>query len=234
MRDDPLPESVDWRTLGGVNPIQDQGNCGSCWAFSAIASLEGAYFATSGNLIKVSEQQIVDCAGLQYKNFGCLGGNVWGAWDYLEIHSSILETDYPYKGRLGKCRYDDGGPYTHVETLAYTWVPVRNSPETRKALAQQVISTSIEADQPVFQQYKSGIFNSTACGKQNPVSQLDLDHAVNLVGYGTEDGQDYFILRNSWGTDWGEDGYMRIADIGSHEGICGVQIEPVWVTPFTY
>ena len=215
---DDLPASIDWRDLGAVNPIQDQGQCGSCWAFSATGSLEGAHFLASGDLLKFAESQLVDCANVRhgYINFGCNGGLSERAWNYWSTHDAILESDYPYVAADGDCQYDSL-PHTAVETQGWENVTADDVDQVRAAVANQPISIAIEADKLVFQLYSTGIFDSPKCG-------TTLDHAVMIVGYGSENGQDYFILRNSWNTTWGEEGYMRIA-AEAGDGVCGMNME---------
>jgi len=205
----------DWRTEGAVNPIQDQGQCGSCWAFGSCASLEGAHFVASGELLKFAEQSLVDCAKFKWGNFGCGGGLETNAFNYWETNYAILEADYPYTASNGDCQYDNV-PHTDVLTSGWTDVTPGSSSQLVAAINQSVVSVGIEADQFVFQMYSSGIFNDSRCG-------TSIDHAVNLVGYGNENGQDYYILRNSWGTGWGEQGYMKIANNGDGDGVCAVQ-----------
>ena len=213
------PSSVDWRGTA-VNAIKDQGQCGSCWAFSSVCALEGAHYIATGNLLSFSEQQLVDCAKYSYGNLGCSGGLQENAFNYYESYDAILEDSYPYTARNGSCAYS-----THrnagVKVSNYVNTTKRSSSQTMAAIAQQPISVSIEADKLVFQLYSSGVFDSTSCG-------TNIDHAVALVGYGTEGGQDYYILRNSWGTSWGEQGYMKIANTGDGLGICGVQYDPLY------
>jgi C1A family cysteine protease len=215
--EDSLPSSVDWRTANAVNPIQDQGHCGSCWAFSTMAAVEGAHAIATGELLKFSEQQLVDCSTL---NNGCNGGSMALAFLYLESHYAELESVYPYKGVDGTCAYNSKSK-TAVETTGYTNVTARSSSQMMASIATGVVSVAIEADQAVFQMYSSGVFDSAQCG-------TNLDHGVTLVGYGSENGQDYYILRNSWGTTWGDQGYMKIANTGSGAGICGVQLAGVF------
>jgi len=217
-----LPESIDWRELGGVNAIQNQGSCGSCWAFSSVVSMEGAHFVATGTLEKFSEQQLVDCAYITYGNFGCNGGLEDNAFKYYESNGAMYESDYSYQGTKGSCSYSTRQA-TDVQASTYLDVTVNSESQVKAAIAQQPISVAIQANQMVFQLYTSGIFDNTRCG-------TNLDHAVALVGYGSEGGQDYYILRNSWGTTWGESGYMRIADNGDGAGICGVQSAAVYPT----
>ena len=214
------PTSIDWREEGCVNAIRDQGQCGSCWAFSSVVALEGAHCAATGQLLEFSEQQLVDCAFLKYGNFGCGGGLEQNAFTYWETHNAIARDAYPYTAKNGDCKYDSL-TNTGIEVATYTDVTPESDSQMKAALAQQPISVAIEADKAVFQLYKTGVFDSASCG-------TDLDHAVALVGFGSEGGQDYYILRNSWGTTWGDQGYMKIADQGTGAGICGVQSAPTF------
>lgn len=209
-------DSVDWRQKNAVNAIQDQGQCGSCWAFSTMASVEGEHAIKTGELLKFSEQQLVDCSTM---NHGCNGGSMTLAYYYLKSHYAITEDAYGYKGRQGTCQYD-ADTKTSVETTGSFSVTANSSSQLLSALNSNVVSVAIEADKAVFQMYKGGIFDSAQCGTQ-------LDHGVALVGYGTENGQQYYILRNSWGTSWGEQGYMRMA-VQDGAGVCGVQMAAVY------
>lgn len=139
------------------------------------------------------------------------------AWNYWKTHDAILESDYAYTAKDGTCAYDST-PLTTIEVTNWSSVKTDDVAQTKAAVAQRPISIAIEADKLVFQQYSSGIFDNTKCG-------TTMDHAVMLVGYGSENGQDYFILRNSWGTTWGEKGYMRIAAVDG-VGVCGMNQQP--------
>jgi C1A family cysteine protease len=220
LDDTALPDSIDWRELGAVNPIRDQGQCGSCWAFSSVCSMEGAHAVATGDLLQFSEQQLVDCAFLDYGNLGCKGGLEENAFTYYETHGAIARDSYSYTASRGACQYDSLA-HTAVEVSTYTDVTPNLEGQTKAAIAQQPISVAIQANQLVFQLYSGGVFDDSRCGD-------NLDHAVALVGYGTENGQAYYILRNSWGTTWGEQGYMKIADLGDGVGICGVQSAPTY------
>jgi len=216
-----VPASVDWRTKGAVTPVKDQGQCGSCWTFSSTGALEGAHQIATGTLLSFSEQQIVDCANAKhgYASFGCNGGNQSVAFKYLETHKAELESTYKYTAKNGSCNYDESSA-TAVEVSTYTNVTADNVDQMKAAVAKQPVSVSIEADKMVFQQYKSGIFDSAKCGDK-------LDHATLVVGYGTSDGTDYWIMKNSWGTVWGDQGYMQLA-IESGKGVCGIQMGPLY------
>ena len=211
---DNLSASVDWRTKGAVNPVQDQGQCGSCWAFSSVAAMEGAHFLATGKLLKLSEQQFVDC---DPQSEGCNGGlEIW-AFQYAKKNGLELETDYPYTARTGRtCKASKTKEL--VEATSYSHVKDKSVTQLKAAIDKQPVCVSVEADTD-FQFYDSGILNSKNCG-------TDLDHAVTAVGYGSENGQDYFIVRNSWGPSWGEKGYIRIAtEKDGQDGVCGILLD---------
>ena len=211
-----LPSSVDWRTEGAVNAVQNQGSCGSCWAFSTVQAMESAHFIASGQLLKLSEQQLVDCNS---DGYSCNGG--WFAWDYYQTTAALLERDYPYAGLDQGC-YVSEQPSTGVKDISSFNVRAGSESQMKAAIAQQPISVAVDVTLG-FQLYTSGIYNPSSCG-------TSVNHAVGLVGYGTEGGQAYYILRNSWGTTWGEQGYMRIADNGNGAGICAVQMYGTYPT----
>lgn len=215
---DNLPASIDWREKGGVNAVKDQGQCGSCWAFSTIATVEGAHFIATGKLLSLSEQQLVDCAGGSYGNQGCNGGDMGAAMQYIEDNGSELESVYPYAGVDQTCAASKDQYKCQVTSI--TNVPANKADQLKAAIAKGPVSVAIEADTMSFQYYSSGVYNSKACGTQ-------LDHGVAAVGYGTDAGKPYYIVRNSWGASWGEQGYIRIAIVDG-EGICGIQMEPVY------
>jgi KDEL-tailed cysteine endopeptidase len=207
---------VDWRNSGCMSPIQDQGQCGSCWAFSSVSALESNYCIANGSLLKLSEQQLVDCVKLC---FGCNGGNQSLAFNYYKDHYAMSEAAYPYTAKDGTCQYSSSNN-TGVKTTG--WVAVTSdSPDAMKAaLVNNPMSVSIQANQLSFQLYTSGIFTNTNCG-------TNLDHATNVVGWGTSNGMDYWIMRNSWGTSWGMSGYMEL-EIVSGPGLCGIQMGPLY------
>lgn len=213
---DEVPDSIDWREKGAVLPIKDQGSCGSCWAFSTISSIEGINQITTGDLISLSEQELVDC-DTSY-NEGCNGGLMDYAFEFIVNNGGIdSEADYPYKGVDGRC--DKIRKNAHVVTIdSYKDVPVNDEKSLKKAAANQPLAVAIEGGGRSFQLYDSGIFTGR-CG-------TDLDHGVTIVGYGSEKGKDYWIVRNSWGKSWGEAGYIRMArNIAAPTGICGIAME---------
>nr|XP_043636238.1 low-temperature-induced cysteine proteinase-like [Erigeron canadensis] len=213
---DVLPDSVDWRTKGAVAAVKDQGSCGSCWAFSTIGSVEAVNQIVTGELITLSEQELVDCD--RSYNQGCNGGDMDYAFEFIVKNGGIdTDTDYPYTGKDGKC--DATRKNAKVVSIdGYEDVPVNDEYALQNAAANQPITVAIEASSRDFQLYASGIF-SGSCG-------TDLDHGVVVVGYGTENGKDYWIVRNSWGAEWGEEGYIRMErNIKDKKGKCGIAME---------
>jgi C1A family cysteine protease len=207
---DSIPASIDWTTLGAVTPIKDQGQCGSCWAFSAVMAIEGDLFIDTGKLISLSEQDLVSCD--HNGDEGCNGGLMDQAFAWVEENGICSETDYPYTsgtGTTGTCKTK----CTPVATITgFTDVPAKDETALAAAVATQPVSVAIEADKSVFQLYKSGVLKSKQCG-------TTLDHGVGIVGYGTLSGTDYWKVKNSWGTTWGMDGYILI-ERGTNE--CGI------------
>jgi len=208
-----LPASVDWRKQGAVTGIKDQGVCGSCWAFSTTGSVEGAVALASGKLISLSEQQLMDCS-TDEGNESCEGGLMDYAFKWIiENHGICSEADYPYLEKDEKCVTGCKSVSTITD---YADIPSGNETAMGYAVAVQPLSIAIEADQDVFQNYKSGVLSSSECGTQ-------LDHGVLIVGYGHDNvsGLDYWIVKNSWGVSWGLDGYVWLAR-GVNE--CGLDI----------
>jgi KDEL-tailed cysteine endopeptidase len=214
----PLPDSVDWRTQGVVTPVKDQGQCGSCWSFSATGAQEGAWALKTGDLVSLSEQQLVDCS-TSYGNMGCNGGLMDSAFEYIIDHGLCTENEVPYTASDGICK-----TCTKPSVTASSCVDVtpRNQLHLKEAVSRGPVAIAIEADTSVFQLYKSGVVSSTRCG-------TSLDHGVLIVGYGTEsDGTMYWLVKNSWGTTWGDKGYVKIARSEStfDAGICGIALQP--------
>jgi C1A family cysteine protease len=213
-----LPASVDWRNKGAVTPIKNQGQCGSCWSFSTTGVLEGFHFINSGKLLSFSEQQIVDCdTGTDQ---GCDGGYPYLAVKYASKNGLELESDYPYTAQDGKCQYNKAK--ANSVCSGYKFVTAQSTDQLKSALVTMPVSVLIEADQDVFQFYSSGVIK-TGCGAQ-------LDHAVLAVGYHKVGPLESFIVKNSWGTDWGESGYVYIWDqqnINNNHGVCGILSQPM-------
>jgi cathepsin L len=218
-----LPTSVDWTTKGAVTPVKNQGQCGSCWAFSTTGSTEGINFLKTGQLVSLSEQQLVDCSGAE-GNMGCNGGLMDDAFKYIISNNGICsEASYPYTAADGTCQ-----KCTNVVTITgYTDVPADSETALMTAIAQQPVSVAIEADQMAFQFYSSGVLTGK-CGTA-------LDHGVLAVGYGTSSaGVGYYLVKNSWGASWGMAGYVQLARGGNSyngaAGQCGIQSQPSYPT----
>jgi len=215
-----LPASVDWVSQGVVTPVKNQGDCGSCWAFSATGSTECEYAIATGTLNSLSEQQLVDCSDAE-GNEGCDGGLMDYAFEYIEKEGGLCsETEYPYTGVDGTCKATScGTKYNPIKT--YSNVATDDATALQTAAVAGCVSVAIEADQYAFQYYSSGVLTGT-CG-------TDLDHGVLVVGYGVDGTQDYWLVKNSWGTSWGEAGYVLICrncDKNGVEGECGINKEP--------
>nr|CCQ18588.1 Cysteine proteinase Cathepsin F [Sycon ciliatum] len=212
-----LPNEVDWRKHGYVTPIKDQGQCGSCWSFSATGSLEGQHFRKTGKLVSLSEQNLVDCSTLEGDN-GCHGGLMNDAFTYVAINGGIMsEADYPYKHVKGNCSYNRNRAVAHA--VSYVNIPPQNESALKMAVATVgPISVAIDASAPTFRFYKSGVYYSPTC------SSFRLDHGVLAAGYGVLDGQDYWLVKNSWGTVFGDAGYIRMSR--NRNNNCGIASDP--------
>jgi len=211
-----LPKSVDWRAKGYVTPVKNQQQCGSCWAFSAVASMEGAHFKKTGKLVSLSEQNLVDCVTVDY---GCNGGLPADAISYVILNGGIdTEASYKYTARDGQCHFKKS-------SIGATFSGLKAIPSgNENALTQTVaeagpVSVAIDASHYSFQLYDSGVYNEKRC------SSYQLDHGVAVVGYGTEDGKDYYLVKNSWGQTWGENGYIKMSR--NHNNQCGIATNAV-------
>merc|ERR1711976_450186 len=208
-----MPKMVDWREKGYVTPIKNQGHCGSCWAFSTTGSLEGQHFKKTGKLVSLSEQNLVDCS-MKFGNHGCQGGLMDNAFRYIKANKGIdTEMSYPYKAVNGKCHFmmNDVG----ATDTGFVDIPRGNEKALQKAVASVgPISVAIDAHTTKFRFYKSGVYVDTQC------SSVKLDHGVLAVGFGKEDDMSYWLVKNSWGTSYGNMGYIKMAR--NHNNMCGI------------
>ncbi|OWF53459.1 cathepsin L1-like [Mizuhopecten yessoensis] len=220
-KDTVTDDTVDWRTKGYVTEVKNQGQCGSCWAFSTTGSLEGQHFKKEGKLVSLSEQNLVDCSKKQ-GNHGCQGGLMDFGFKYIKENKGIdTEESYPYRAKNGKCKFEA----SNVGATDTGFVDVKSKSVT--ALQQAVstigpISIAMDASHRSFQMYKTGTYKEPKC------SSTKLDHGVLAVGYGTEGSTDYWIIKNSWGKSWGMDGYFQI--VRSEANMCGIATQPSYPT----
>ncbi|CAH1391940.1 unnamed protein product [Nezara viridula] len=199
-----IPKSIDWRQSGAVTPMKDQGHCGSCWAFSSTGAVEGQLFRKTGKLVSLSEQQLVDCSD-GYGNGGCDGGFMDSSFNYLkDVEGLESENSYPYEAKNNTCRYNKDKVVPGTKVKAYYDIKELDDDALLAAVATVgPISVGVTAANDGFLYYEKGIFDGESCGG-------DITHAILLVGYGSENGEDYWLVKNSWGLDWGEDGYMKM------------------------
>ncbi len=218
-----LPESIDWRKKGAITPVKDQGQCGSCWSFGATGILESFYFLNNGKLLSFSEQQLMDCE--TEHSSACKTGYTSHAITYVAQNGIQLETDYPYTAKNGSsCQFDQTkaikvqGRYSYITPLS--------ADKIKAALVNSPVSVLIQADEEIYQHYKSGVLTK-GCGAK-------LDHSVLLVGYKEIDGQEAFIIKNSWGPTWGQEGYVYLGTDETEnggKGVCGILSQPMIVLP---
>jgi cathepsin L len=213
----PNADPIDWSAKGAVTAIKDQGQCGSCWAFSSTGAIEGAVQIASGAaVVSVSEQQLVDCSGSE-GNQGCNGGLMDYAFQWVIKNGGIAsEAAYPYTARDGSCKR----VASTSKISGFKDVDAGNEDALYTALALGPVSVAIEADQTCFQFYHSGVLDDDSCG-------TNLDHGVLAVGYGSDSGKDYWKVKNSWGRSWGDQGYVRIA---ANKNMCGIAQMNTYVT----
>jgi len=207
------PTSVDWRTKGAVTPIKNQGQCGSCWSFSTTGSTEGAHFLKTKNLVSLSEQNLVDCS-VSYGNNGCNGGLMDDAFQYIIANKGIdTEASYPYSATgPNTCEYKAANSAATLSS--YKDVNSGDEKDLETAAVQQPISVAIDASHTSFQLYSSGVYDESAC------STSQLDHGVLVVGYGESKSTPYWLVKNSWGTSWGQSGYIWMSKDKSNQ--CGI------------
>ncbi|CAL5028646.1 unnamed protein product [Urochloa decumbens] len=220
---DDLPDSIDWRAKGAVTPIKNQGECGCCWAFSTVASMEGVVKLSTGKLISLSEQELVDC-DVNGMDQGCDGGEMDDAFQFIIDNGGLTtESNYPYTAADGTC--NSGKASNDAASInGFEDVPANDEASLRKAVANQPVSVAVDGGDSHFRFYKGGVLSGT-CG-------TELDHGIAAVGYGVAaDGTKYWLMKNSWGTSWGEGGYIRMErDVADEEGLCGLAMQPSYPT----
>lgn len=206
-------ESVNWVERGAVSEVKNQGHCGSCWSFSTTGAVEGANAVLTGKLVSLSEQELVDCDTAM--DHGCQGGIMDYAFQFVEDHGLDTEKDYPYQGVQSEC--DTARENRLVVSIdGFEDIPAGNEHAMIKAVRKHPVSVAIQANHQNFQLYTGGVFDDPECGTQ-------LDHGVLVAGMGTsEDDQDYWLMKNSWGPLWGDEGYMKMAMGVAPAGICGI------------
>lgn len=221
---DDLPVEFDWRSKGAVTPVKNQGTCGSCYAFSAVGAIEGAHYLSTGNLVSLSEQQVVDCdkqcdpTYYDVCDSGCRGGLMNNVINYVMSAGGLsLETDYPYKGVGGTCKFSENSKIA-ASVASYEVVGNNELQIAANLLKYGPLAVAINA--AWMQTYVKGVSCPITCNKRA------LDHGVLLVGFGPEDysiarlkKKPYWIIKNSWGPNWGEKGYYRVC---SGQSMCGV------------
>lgn len=217
------PESLDWRLYGAVTPVKDQAICGSCWSFATTGTIEGALFLKTGSLQVLSQQMLVDCSW-GFGNNGCDGGEEWRAYEWIMKHGGIATTETygAYMGMNGFCNLNDSQLTAHIQS--YTNVTSGDADALKVALFKNgPVAVSIDASHLSFVFYSHGVYYEPACGNTTDA----LDHAVLAVGYGSLNGEPYWLIKNSWSTYWGNDGYILMS---MKDNNCGVTTDATYVT----
>jgi len=216
---DIIPKSIDWRSKNAVTHVKNQGQCGNCWAFSSTGSIEGAWAIKNHNLYNLSEQMLTDCSR-NYGNNGCRGGLMDNAFKYVIDNGGLCtEKEYPYIGNDSICLQNQCNNVVKIKS--YTDVKPNDESILKRAVAIGPVSVAIQANVSSFRFYKSGVYQDPECGDQ-------LDHGVLVVGYGTDQDLDYWIVKNSWSPEWGDNGYIKILRnyANSDSGMCGIASQP--------
>ncbi|KAG2382757.1 hypothetical protein C9374_005337 [Naegleria lovaniensis] len=220
------PKAFDWREHQAVTPVKDQGSCGSCWTFSTTGNIEGMYAAKTGKLVSLSEQQLVDCdhncvvwEGEKTCNSGCNGGLMWSSFEFIiKTGGLVTEDSYPYEAVNGRCRFNVSNAVVKISN--WTFVSTHEDEMSAWLANNGPIAVAINAD--YLQYYRKGILNPSRCDPE------ELNHGVLIVGYGEEKAangkiEQYWIVKNSWSTSWGEKGYFRLL---KGKGVCGINQVP--------
>jgi C1A family cysteine protease len=219
-----VPSSVDWQSAGAVTAVKNQGQCGSCWTFATTGALEGAWKIASNQLLSLSEQQVLDCLPvINGGTSGCDGGSVQYALDYLTKHKTgvCLESSYSYTARYSPTCKSCSVAIPNGGVQGFFAVQRGNSQALMEAVAKQPVAVSVYGKARAFQLYTSGVLTQVCNGM--------VDHAVLVVGYGRDGGHDYWKVKNSWGSSWGEGGYIRlIRGATSAYGECDILYDPVY------
>lgn len=213
-----LPDYINWVQVGAVTPVKSQEACGACWAFSTTGALEGAKFLKTGELVSLSEQHLLDC---DHVDLGCTGGLMDDAFKFDKLNGGLCsEEDYPYEAWPNdECR-TNCTPVPGSTVKAFIDVPTGDEMALLSAIAIQPVSVAVDASNFIFQFYKNGVINNDDCGRNGAVN-----HGVLAVGYGTdlETQEPYFLVKNSWGPDYGQDGYVKIGRKSENElGVCTI------------
>jgi len=217
-----LPEELDWRDQNVVTAVKDQEDCGGCWAFSAIASLESQVILVTGSQVLLSEQNLLDCS-TQHGNAGCDGGFVDGGYKYIQNNGGVdTEQSYPFIDATGVCSFNESNIGAKISL--YTGITEYSEDDLQDAVVNVgPIAVCIDATDN-FQLYSEGVFNDNTCKNKYDL----LNHCVLAAGYGVDDGSDYWLVKNSWGTSWGEEGYIRMAR--NKDNQCGIATDSWYPT----
>ncbi|XP_055911642.1 procathepsin L-like [Eupeodes corollae] len=212
-----IPDSFDWREKGGVTPVKFQGfDCNSCWSFAVTGAVEGHHFRKTNSLIPLSEQNLIDCSS-DFGNTGCSGGYQEYGFEYIIQNKGVAKSDpYPYKMQDDKCKYNKNTKGADMKAFAV--IEPGNEEKMKEIIATLgPLACSMNAATESFVLYKEGIYDDEECNKE------DVNHSVLVVGYGSENGKDYWIVKNSWTDKWGEGGYGRIPR--NKNSFCGIASE---------
>ncbi|KAL1532170.1 senescence-specific cysteine protease SAG39-like [Salvia divinorum] len=214
-----IPPNLDWRDHNAVTPVKSQGGCGVCWAFAPVAAIEGIIAIRSCKLTQLSEQHILDC---NYEHSGCKGGRMDLAFAFVVKNGGLAcAADYPYTATHGVCA-DNIPSSLSPKIIGLVYIPKNNEAALLEAVANQPVSVNIDAS--VFQFYRSGVYTGEC--------ETNINHSVAIVGYGeSEDGVKYWLIKNSWGREFGDDGYFKLRrDVGTKEGMCGIAMFGCYAT----